>query len=439
MNPSPIWHPCSQMKDYETFQPLDIVAAEGPWIELADGHRLLDAVSSWWCKSLGHGHPRLKAALTAQLEQFEHVILANTTNAPIRELSTRLTELCGLEYVFYAGDGATAVDIAVKMAIQAQALRGNASRTGLLALDQGYHGDTALCMGLSDQGIFKAPFASLCPAVPYLGGLPLRSGQEDPAWHSCAAEWPQLEAQLAPHRDTLAAIVLEPVVQGAAGMRVYSPDLLRALRTWCDQNQVYLIADEIMTGMGRTGTALACEHAGIIPDFACLSKGLTAGWLAFSAVLTREPIYQLFYDDYDHGRNFLHSNTFSGNALAVAVALETLNVYRDEQTFAESATLQTRMRAGLQTVSDAVGCLGPFRGIGGLIATDLILPEQLQDQRIGYQIYQEATRLGALLRPIGNTLYWLPPLNISQDDIICLSEITRDAIQRVGNRLDFLP
>lgn len=427
MSESSVWHPCSQMKDYEGFPPLEVSRARGPYIELTDGRRIIDAISSWWCKSLGHAHPRLQRAATQQLERFEHVILANTSNEPIRRLSCKLAAMCGLSHVFYAGDGATAVEIACKMALRAQQLRGDHKRTGFMALDEGYHGDTAFCMGLSDQGIFKQPYLPMCPDVPYLRNLPLRAGQSAANWNDCSAEWPAIEQQLSVHADSLAAIVLEPVVQGAAGMRLYSPDLLRRLRRWCDHHGVFLIADEIMTGLGRTGKALACDHAGIHADFVCLSKGLTAGWLAFSAVVTSREVYHLFYADYDAGRAFLHSNTFCGNALAVAVALEALEIYEQDEIFERAASLQRQLQSELQNIATDTGRLTNLRGIGGLIAADLVLPDSLQHARVGYAVYQRAVELGALLRPIGNTLYWLPPLNIESDVVTKLAEITRVA------------
>ncbi|MFT5129185.1 MAG: adenosylmethionine-8-amino-7-oxononanoate aminotransferase [Rhodothermales bacterium] len=420
------------MKDYESFVPLEIVGAEGPWLQLADGSQVIDAISSWWCKSLGHGHPRLRAAAVAQIERFEHVIIANTSNAPIRDLAAKLAAICApLDRVFFSGDGSCAVEIAAKMALRAQALRGQPQRQRFMALADGYHGETAFTMGLSDLGIFKAPYASICPEVAYLQDVPLVTGSDDPGWDDCSDAWPAIEAQLAAQADDLAGIVIEPIVQGAAGMHIHGIDFLRRLRAWCTQNDVYLIADEIMTGLGRTGTALACDHADVRPDFLCLSKGLTAGWMAFSATLTTTAIYELFYDDYDTGKAFLHSNTYCGNALGVAVAREALAVYEEEQTFASVAARHCELRNALQSVADETGHLGPVRGIGAIVAADLILPSERQRERVGYAIYQRAVARGALLRPIGNTIYWLPPLNTPMDVIGELRDITAASIREV--------
>jgi adenosylmethionine---8-amino-7-oxononanoate aminotransferase len=427
-----LWHPCAQMKDYETFAPLEVVGAEGPWMQLADGSRVIDAISSWWCKSLGHGHPRLRAAAKAQMDRFEHVILANTSNAPIRDLAAKLAAICApLDRVFFSGDGSCAVEIAAKMALRAQALRGQPQRQRFMALADGYHGETAFTMGLSDLGVFKAPYASICPEVSYLRNLPTVTGVEDPGWTDCSDAWPGIEAQLEAQGADLAAIVVEPIVQGAAGMRIHGVDFLRRLRAWCSANDVYLIADEIMTGLGRTGAALACDHADVRPDFLCLSKGLTAGWMAFSATLTTSAIYQLFYDDYATGKAFLHSNTYCGNALAVAVAREALAVYEEEQTFARVAERHCELRKAMQSVADETGHLGPVRGIGAIVAADLKLPEARQRERVGYAVYQRAVARRALLRPIGNTIYWLPPLNTPPEVICELRDITAASIKEV--------
>jgi adenosylmethionine-8-amino-7-oxononanoate aminotransferase len=427
-----LWHPCAQMKDYESFTPLEVVGAGGPWLNLADGTRMIDAISSWWCKSLGHGHPRLRAAAKAQIDRFEHVILANTSNTEVRALAAELAAICApLDRVFFSGDGSCAVEIAAKMALRAQALRGQPQRRRFMALADGYHGETAFTMGLSDLGLFKAPYAAICPEIAYLQHLPQVTGTDDPGWDDCAAAWPRIEAQLDANSADLAAIVIEPIVQGAAGMRIQGADFLRRLRAWCSANDVYLIADEIMTGMGRTGAALACDHAGVRPDFLCLSKGLTAGWVAFSATLTTTAIYELFYDDYETGKAFLHSNTYCGNAIGVAVAREALAVYADEGTFESAAKRHCELRNAMQSVADETGHLGPVRGIGAIVAADLQLPPERQNERVGYAIYQRGVARGALLRPIGNTIYWLPPLNTPPEVICKLRDITAASIREV--------
>ena len=427
-----IWHPCSQMKDYEQFEPLEIASAQGSWITLSNGKRIFDAISSWWCKSLGHGHPHIAQAVKRQMEKFEHVIFANTTHEVIVQLSERLCRLSpGLDKVFYAGDGSTAVEIALKMSLHAQQLKGQSQRKVFIGLENGYHGESALCLAVSDVGMYKQPYLSLCPQGEVLKNIPYVSSIHDSLWSDCSSLWPAIVKQLEVHQSHLCAIIVEPIVQGAGGMHIYSADFLRRLRQWTQEYGIDLIADEIMTGFGRSGTALACEHAGVIPDFVCCSKGLTSGWLPMSAVLCSSKTYQYFYDDYATKKAFLHSNTYSGNALGAAAALATLEAIEQEHIYDKIPNLQKVMMEGLTKVSQTTGRLMNLRGIGGMVATDLILEPDRAGERWGYAVYREALRQGALLRPLGNTLYWLPPLNSLPSDIDRLGEMTSAAIMKV--------
>lgn len=429
-----IWHPCSQMKDYEDFKPLLIRQAKGSWIELQSGQKILDAISSWWCKSLGHNHPRLKHALKIQLERFEQVILANTCQGVLVELSEKLTSLNPhLDKVFYASDGSSAIEIALKMSLHAQQIQGNSNRKQFMAFKNGYHGETCLALALSDIGLYRKPYESLFPVFPnnavFLKSIPYVNSTSDPLWHDCSSVWPSIEEELNPYTESLSAIIFEPVIQGAGGMRLYSQDFLKKLRIWTQKHQIHLIADEIMTGLGRTGYPLACHHANISPDFVCLSKGLTGGFLPMSAVLTTRSIYDFFYNDYETGNSFLHSHTFSGNALAAAVALETLTVLEEHHLYHRVQSLQPRLHELMLEVFNKTGCLTHIRGIGGIIAADLISTKNKSSTRWGYEIFQEAARLGAFLRPLGNTLYWLPPFTIELDELQFLKDITIQAIK----------
>lgn len=426
---SPLFHPCSQMKDYETFPPLEIVRAEGIYLYTADGRRLIDAISSWWCKSLGHGHPRIKAAVMAQMERFEHVILANTINRTIAELSKCLTSLLpGRWHVFYGGDGSTAVEIALKMALHAMKIRGETKRTRFMALENGYHGETALTLAVSDLGLYKEPYRELAADYPMLKGIPYCSGPDDPIFNECGAFWPSIEHQLEREKETLCALIVEPIVQGAGGMRIYSADLLRRLRDWTRKNGIYLIADEIMTGFYRTGKRLACDHAAIAPDLLCLSKGLTAGWAAMSAVVMDDDIYDLFYADYGTGRDFLHSNTYAGNAIAAAAALEAQKIYEDENIAEQIATTAPLLKEAMQEVATTTGMLTNARHLGMIVAAD-IKPEYTRTPRAGYRVYRHAVQHGALLRPLGNTIYWLPPLTVMPENINEIRQITEHSLR----------
>lgn len=440
------WHPCSQMRDYQDFPPLEIVGAQGARLRLADGREILDAISSWWCKALGHGHPHLAAALRQQQDRFEHVIAANTTNEPLVRLCERLLAAAnGLPpsawganapsgraaghfgKVFLADNGSTAVEIALKMALQAQAQRGFPGRTRFAALENGYHGETVGALSVGDLALYAAPYAPLCFPVHRLRGLPYRRGPHDPAWQDAGREWPTIEAALNAEAETLAAIVYEPVLQAAGGMRLYSPDLLRRLRAWADRRGVYLIADEIAAGMGRLGallaTHLAAETPGgpaPLPDFAVLSKGLTGGVLPLSAVLTTDEIYRLFEGEYGSGRAFLHSNTYTGNALAVAVAEAVLDVFAGEDLLATVGRSSRHLRETLEAAVAPLPFFGEVRACGMVAAVDLRRGDRGAldpSARTGYRVYREAVRRGALLRPLGDTMYLFPPLTTRADEI----------------------
>ena len=423
------WHPCSQMKDYEVFKPLVITRAYDSYLELSDGRKIIDAISSWWCKSLGHNHPLLKQALVEQIEKFEHVIFANTTNETIVKLSQKLTSLMtGLNKVFYAGDGSCAVEIALKMSLHSRVIHGETHRHQFIALKNGYHGETIGAMSVSDLEIYRAPYKSLLFTPVFIEPLYV-SGIEDPHWNDASDHWPAIEKQLAPHCNTVTAIIVEPILQGAGGMRIYSQYFLSRINAWAKEHHIHIIVDEIMTGVGRTGKMLACEYADIQPDFICLSKGLTSGWMPFSAVLTTSDMYQTFYDDYETGKSFLHSHTYSGNVLGASLALTTLEIIEKNHLCNKANTLQTVMRSYMKEIAEKTGRIQNIRGIGAVIAADVITENR--SKRLGYHLYQEAVKLGALLRPLGNTIYWLPPLIISDQTLLDLKEITLKAISSV--------
>lgn len=456
------WHPCSQMRDYGDFPPLEVTSAQGCRLTLRDGRQVLDAVSSWWCKSLGHGHPGVRLRIQQQLDRFEHVIAANTTNEPLVTLCERLLRLANGEpstawgpggpagraasghfgKVFLADNGSTAVEIALKMALQAHAQRGQPQRTRFAALEGGYHGETVGALSVGDLGLYAEPYRALMFPVTKLGPLPLRSGPDDPRWLDAGDEWGAIEAALAPLADTLAAIIYEPVLQAAGGMRLYSPELLGRLRGWADAHGVYLIADEIAAGMGRLGAMLASHLApstttqgtGVLPDFVLLSKGLTAGYLPLSAVLTTDAIYDLFDADWSERRAFLHSNTYTGNALGVAAALGALDAYATEEVLAHVACEGAHLLAALAAAARPRRSLTGVRGCGMVAAVDLRAGDgQPLDpaRRTGYHVYREAVRRGALLRPLGDTLYLFPPLNTAAADLDWMLAILTDSVDAV--------
>ena len=431
---SHLWHPCSQMRDYQDFPPLPIASAEGPWLITTDGRRIIDAISSWWCKSLGHCHPRIRAAVDRQLDRFEHIILANTTSETIALLASKLAAVCpGLDRVFFADNGSTAVEIALKMSLQYQLQTGHGEKNRFLALHNGYHGETILTLAAGDCEMYSQPYRSVLPSIAKTPPLTYLSGPQDPAWeHYPEESWLAIETALTPLADQLAAIIFEPIIQGAGGMMIYSPDLLRRLRCWADIHGVQLIADEIMTGFGRCGRMMACEYAGIAPDYACFSKGLTAGWGPMAAVVTSTRVYDAFYDDYFSGKAFLHSNTYTGYPVAAAAALATMEVYAEEKIIERMPERSAGLLERMKQVAVATGALTNVRGIGFIAAADLINPADCKSfdrkLRTGYRCYQQAVELGAMLRPLGDTIYFLPPLNCPEDVLDRLAEITVEAI-----------
>lgn len=422
-----VWHPCTQMKDLERYPPLVVQHAKGSYL-YTDRGPIIDAISSWWCKSLGHGHPAVIAAISEQLTRFEHVIGADTTHPQIVELARQLAEISQLQHVFFASDGASAVEIAMKLALHATQLQGDTSRNQFIALKNSYHGETLGTLSVSDLGLYKKPYADFGVQCHFLQHIPYVANKESPLWNNIGDEWALVEKELDRAKATACAIIIEPIVQGAGGMRCYSADFLRRLAAWAKANSIYLIADEIMTGLGRTGKWLACDHAGIKPDMICLSKGLTSGSLPLSCVLIDHPIYNLFYHDAAKGDSFLHSHTYSGNPLAVSAALATLKVMQAEGVNQQAEELGVCMQQHFSSIALQTGKLHNVRSIGAMVAADLVGPKE---ERIGFKLQQEALQRGALLRPLGNTLYWLPPLTTTAKTIEQLAEITLNSIEAV--------
>ncbi|MFN7097221.1 MAG: adenosylmethionine--8-amino-7-oxononanoate transaminase [Gammaproteobacteria bacterium] len=416
------------MKDLTINPPFMVKSANGSYIIDDHDRKIIDGISSWWCKNMGHRHPRIVQALHQQLDQFEHVMFGNTTHNSVIELSEKLTHLTPtLHKIAFASDGSCAVEMALKMSLHARQITGETQRTTFMALENSYHGDTGLAMSVSDLGIYRLPYAAVLPHVPFLKGIPYVSSKHDPLWHDCSSVWPALEQQLNQYADHLTAIIVEPLVQGAGGMLIYAKDFLIRLRKWTQQHHVHLIADEIMTGFYRTGLTLACDYAAIEPDFLCLGKGLTNGVLPLSLTLTSNAIYDLFYDDIEKGKTFYHSHTHSGNALATAAALACLTAFEDEHIAQRVPLLETKLFSFMQEVANQTGCLTNIRYIGGIVAAELINHHHIP--RFGYRVGQEAIKRGALLRPIMNTVYWAPPLNIDDDTLIKLRDITCEAIK----------
>lgn len=423
-----IWHPCTQMKDFELCPPIIINQAKGSYL-YTDKGQLIDAGSSWWCKSLGHGHPAIKAAIKEQLETFEHVIAANTTHKILAEFGEKMMAISKKQHVFFASDGSSAVEIAMKLALHANQLQGKAHRNEFIALANSYHGETFAALSVSDLGLFKKPYEGYGVKCHFLNSLPYVSDKADPLWTDASSYWAQTLKKLDQIKENLCALIVEPIVQGASGMYCYSADFLNKLACFAKENDIYLIADEIMTGMGRTGEWLASDHAKIEADLICISKGLTSGSIPLSCVLIDNSIYELFYDDYEKGKSFLHSHTYSGNALALSAALATIKIMEEEKINEQAQQLGLLMQKHFQQLAElSGGKLTNIRSVGAIVAGDLV---DNGTKRIGFQLYQEALKRGALLRPLGSTLYWLPPLNTDKQTIENLAEITLNSVNAI--------
>lgn len=420
-----VWNPGTQMKDFETCSPLVVEKAKGSYLYTTQGP-VIDAISSWWCKSLGHGHPAVLQAMQEQAQQFEHVIAANTTHPALVELAEELANISGNQHMFFASDGATAVEIAMKLAIHAKQIKGETDRNQFIALKNSYHGESLGTMSISDLGRYKQPYAHFGVKCHFIDNIPYVANNQDPLWNNCDTHWQAILPELEAIADKVCAIIVEPLIQGAGGILCYSPDFLRKLFAWAKANDIYFIADEIMTGIGRTGSWLACDHAGITADMTCLSKGLTSGAMPLSCVALSDDIYTLFYAPHNSGKSFLHSNTYSCHAVAVRAALATIKTFREEQILQQANALGQLMLQQMTQLAEQTGKLVNVRGIGAVVAADLVTNNK---DRIGQQFYQQALKLGALMRPIGNTIYWLPALNTDKETIGKLAQITLESIE----------
>jgi adenosylmethionine-8-amino-7-oxononanoate aminotransferase len=398
---------------------LPIARGEGPWLIGADGQRWLDGISSWWVNLFGHCHPRINAALREQLDTLEHVLLAGCTHAPVVELSERLSALTGgeLGHCFYGSDGASATEIALKMSAHYWRNSEREEKCKFLCLAGGYHGETAGALGVTDIPLFRAAYAPLIRPAQVLPSPDARQGPR--AVEQAIAA---LAACLARDAGSIAALIVEPLVQCANGMAMYEPEYLRQARALCDRYEVHLICDEIAVGFGRTGTFFAHEQAGIRPDFLCLSKGITGGYLPLSVVMTRDAIYHAFLDD-STARAFLHSHSYTGNPLACRAALATLDIFAQDDVIAANRTLAAKIAARLRPLA-AHPQVRHFRQRGMIFAFDVEA-----DAGFGHRYYRAALAHGVLLRPIGNTVYTMPPYVLGDAEIELLGRAAETALR----------
>lgn len=420
-----VWHPCTQMKAHERFPPVPIERAAGVWLYDFDGRRYLDAVSSWWVNILGHAHPRINAAVREQLERLEHVMLAGFTHAPVVELSERLSSLTSslsaerLGHCFYASDGASAVEIALKMSFHYWRNAGRPEKRSFVALSGGYHGETLGALSVTDVPIFRDAYAPLLrqgatvPSPDWRAAEPGESAVEHAVRRAS-----DLENYFHEHHEKTAALILEPLVQCAAGMAMYHPEYLRRARRLCERYEVHLIADEIAVGCGRTGTFLACEQGPVRPDFLCLSKGLSGGYLPLSVVLTTGKVYEAFYDD-DMARGFLHSHSYTGNPLACRAALAALSILEEEKVLERNLATRVFLTEKANRIASHPR-VRHWRNTGMIWAFEV----ETGDPAFARRFHAAALERELLLRPLGRTVYFMPPYVIARGEIELLVDRT---------------
>ncbi len=434
-----VWHPCTQMKQHENYPLIAIERGDGVWLTDINGKRYLDAVSSWWVNLFGHNNPRIKDAIKQQLDTLEHVMLAGFTHAPVVELSEKLSKLTGLGHAFYASDGASATEIALKMSFHYWRNSCKPNKTKFISLENSYHGETLGALGVTDVAIFKDTYAALLMQSAQMPSPDFRlaeAGEGAKAFALRCAE--QLELYMSEHHHELAAFIIEPLVQCAAGMGMYHPVYLKRAREICTKYSVHLIADEIAVGFGRTGSMFAsfidCEQdcdrkactkkQSCRPDFMCLSKGITGGYLPLSVVLTRDEIYQAFYDD-NVTKGFLHSHSYTGNPLACSAALATLAIFESENIIEKNQEKSVYIQAKMQALANLP--IQHLRHQGMIHAFDI----KTNKPTFSRDCYAAALSEGLLIRPIGNTVYFIPPYTINEPEIDFMVDATLHIIKKV--------
>jgi adenosylmethionine-8-amino-7-oxononanoate aminotransferase len=431
-----VWHPCTQMKDHESVPLIPLRAGSGVWLEDFAGKRYLDGISSWWVNLFGHANERIGAAVAAQLGKLEHVIFAGFTHEPAVQLAEELTRIAppGLNRCFFADNGSAAIEVAVKMSFHYWRNRGQARKTRFVTLANSYHGETLGALAVGNVELYKSIYKPLLMdviTVPSPDAF-LREPGVSPAEHARLV-FAHMEETLAQHAGEVAAVIVEPLVQCAGGMRMYDPEYLRLLRAACDRHGVHLIADEIAVGFGRTGTMFACEQAGIRPDYLCLSKGLTGGYLPLSLVVTTDEVYDAFYDEYTKLNAFLHSHSYTGNPLACAAANATLAVFREQPVLERNRALAAHMRASVRHL-EGHPHVADIRQAGMILAIELMKDPASRtpwpwEERRGLRIYRHALERGALIRPLGTTIYFMPPYVIEPAEIDLLARIATEGIE----------
>ncbi|MDD5584345.1 MAG: adenosylmethionine--8-amino-7-oxononanoate transaminase [Candidatus Omnitrophica bacterium] len=434
-----LWHPFTQMKDYKAYPPILIERAQGMKLFDTKGNFYYDTISSWWCNIHGHNHPKIKAAIKKQLDLVEHVLFAGFTHSPAIFLAQELLSVTpgNLSKVFFSDNGSTSVEVALKMSLQYWRNRGKKNKQKFVSLDYAYHGDTVGAMSVSGKSLFNEPFSPLLfdthkVASPYCYRCPV--GKNYPA---CKVECIKfLERVLQKKHAEICALILEPLVLAAGGMIIYPVEYLKKAAALCTQYNIHLILDEVATGFGRTGKMFACEHASITPDFMCLSKGISAGYLPLGATLTTEKIYNAFYADYTAKKTFYHGHTYTANPLACAAALASLNIFKEEETLKKIQPCITLLRKDLQRFR-ALNTVGNVRSLGLIGALELVKNKDTKDafsfsQRIGMKVYKAGLKEHIVLRPLGNVIYFFLPLCIREKELKAILDKAFKIISKIS-------
>lgn len=433
---SVLWHPCTQMKDHETLPLIPIRRGEGVWIEDMEGNRYIDAISSWWVNLFGHCNPRINAAIKSQLENLEHVIIAGFSHEPVVRLSERLVSVTppGLNRCFYSDNGSSAIEVALKMSFHYWLNTGKPRKQKFISLDNSYHGETLGALSVGNVPLYKKTYAPLLLETITAPSPDCFLREAGESWEAHSRKmFAGMEKLLEKHADETCAVVVEPLVQCAGNMRMYHPVYLSMLAEACKRYNVHLIADEIAVGFGRTGTLFACEQAGISPDFLCLSKGLTAGYLPLSVTMTTEEIYQAFYDDYENLTAFLHSHSYTGNPLGCSAALATLDIFAEENVIENNRKLSACMHE-LTTDLANHPHVGEVRQCGMILAIELVRDKQTRtpwpwQERRGLRVYRHGLENNVLIRPLGNVVYLMPPYVITTAQLEKVVQVAREGIE----------
>ena len=427
-----VWHPCTQMQHHEQMPLVALRGGQGAWLFDVQGQRYLDAVSSWWVNLFGHANAQINAGLIDQLNTLEHAMLAGFTHEPVVALSEQLSARTHgqLGHCFFASDGASAIEIALKMSFHSWRNQGQSRKHQFVCFEGGYHGETLGALSVTDVPLFRDAYASLLRPAHFLPSPDTRLAAPDespqaPAQRALHA----LEALLEKQSAEICAVVMEPLVQCASGMAMHEPAFIKGVRALCDQYQVHLIADEIAVGCGRTGTFFACEQAQIWPDFVCLSKGISGGYLPLSLVMTRDDIYQSFYHA-DVARGFLHSHSYTGNPLACRAAVETLAIFEQQPVFERNEQTAQRVWQGLSPLLKHPQ-VKHLRQRGMITAFDVQLDDAAKRQTFARAFFTQALAHELLLRPIGNTVYMMLPYILKEDEVDLLTHRTQQVLDKV--------